>query len=89
MLDILVRFYNESIKHLEVFLRNETEQPISEMKGKNDAYQYSASYDQEIEGYRTPKHNTFLHLINTEIISCENDKSDKKKKSSICRFQCG
>ncbi len=43
MLDILVRFYNESIKHLEVFLRNETEHLISEMKGKNDAYQYRAS----------------------------------------------
>ena len=46
-------------------------------------------YDQEIEGYRTPKHNSFLHLIDTEIESYKNEKSDKKKKSSICRFQCG
>ena len=37
-------------------------------------------YDQEIEGYRTPKHNTFLHLINTEIASYKNKKKRQKEE---------
>jgi len=46
-------------------------------------------YDQKIKDYRTPKHNPFFHVIGTEITSYKNEKSDKKKKSSICRFGCG
>lgn len=46
-------------------------------------------YDQKIEGYRTPKHNSFLHLINTEIRSYKKEKRDKMGKLPNCLFKCG
>lgn len=62
---------------------------VKKEKLQNLVFPEGVFYDQKIEGYRTPKHNSFLHLINTEIASYKNEKSDKKKKSSICRSQCG
>lgn len=62
---------------------------VKKEKLQNLVFPEGVFYDQKIEGYRTPKHNSFLHLINTEIASYKNKKSDKKKKSSICRSQCG
>lgn len=62
---------------------------VKKEKLQNLVFPEGVFYDQKIKGYRTPKHNSFLHLINTKIESYKNEKSDKKKINSICRSQCG
>lgn len=62
---------------------------VKKEKLQNLVFPEGIFYDPKIKGYRTPKHNSFLHLINTEIEGYRNKKSDKKKINSICRSQCG
>lgn len=38
---------------------------VKKEKLQNLVFPEGVFYDQKIEGYRTPKHNAFLHLINT------------------------
>ena len=62
---------------------------VKREKLQNLVFPEGVFYDPKIKGYRAPKHNSFLHLISTEIESYRNKKSDKKKINSICRSQCG
>lgn len=62
---------------------------VKKEKLQNLVFPEGVFYDQKIKGYRTPKLNSFLHLINTEIASYRYEKSDKKKINSIYRSQCG
>ncbi len=62
---------------------------VRKEKLQNLVFPEGVFYDQKIKGYRTPKHNSFLHLINTEIASYRNEKRDKMEKLPNCLFECG
>ena len=62
---------------------------VRKEKLQNLVFPEGVFYDQKIKGYRTPKHNSFLHIINTEIASYRKEKRDKMEKLPNCLFECG